>query len=310
MTAISTSAPGKIILFGEHAVVYGRPALAVPVNQVQVKAEILADSPDKTMIEAPDIGLTSSLDKLPPEHPLALAIQYVQEKLELKTLPPFRLRITSTIPVAGGLGSGAAVSVAIARTVSSFWGHPLPDEQVSEIAFRVDQIYHGTPSGIDNTVITYAQPVWYKRGAPFERLVNGAPFTIVIANTGVPSSTSAVVSDLRKRWVEKPSHYEPLFTRIGAISREARHLIERGRPEELGPLMNSNHHLLGSLAVSSPELDHLVEAALRSGALGAKMCGAGWGGNMIALVRPEKAGSIARALTDAGATSLITTRVD
>ncbi len=310
MPAISASAPGKVILFGEHAVVYGRPALAVPVNQIQAKAIVLADPSGEITIDAPDIGLSASLESLPAEHPLAQAVHSVQERLRLDALPGFRMKITSTIPVAAGMGSGAAVSVAIARAVSAFLGHPLPDEQISAVAFRVDQIYHGTPSGIDNTVITYAQPVWYVRGSPFERLVNSQPFTLIIANSGIASPTGLVVSDLRKRWVEKPSVIEPFFTRIGAISREARHLIEIGRPEELGPLMISNHDLLRSLDVSSPELDQLVDAALRAGALGAKMSGGGRGGNIIALVRPEKAESIAAALANAGASQTIVTRVD
>jgi mevalonate kinase len=310
MPLITASAPGKVILFGEHAVVYGQPALAVPVTQVQVRAEIQAAGEGTSVIEAPDVGLTSTLEDMPAKHPLLQAIRRVQEKLELETIPPFHLRITSTIPVAAGLGSGAAVSVAVARAVSTFLGSPLSDDQVSAIAYQVDQIYHGTPSGIDNTVIAYAQPIWYVRGFPFERLLNAAPFTILIANTGIKSSTGAVVSDLRERWLINPSAYDPIFARIGSISREARRLIESGQPESLGQLMNSNHDLLRSLDVSSPELDCLVEAAQRCGAFGAKLSGGGRGGNMIALAPPEKAPHIAKALSAAGATQVITTRVE
>ena len=309
MTAISASAPGKVILFGEHAVVYGRAAVAVPVNQVQAKAVVSASPGKPSRIEAPGIGLESEVDALPAEHPLALAVRGVQEKLNLDHLPAFRLKITSTIPIASGLGSGAAVSVAIARAVSAFVGHPLTDSQVSALAFTVDQTYHGTPSGIDNTVITYASPVMYVRGQPFERLRVAEPFTLVIGDTGVSVPTSGVVSDLRRRWVETPNRYEPLFNRIGAIAREARRLIEVGRPEEMGPLMNSNHSLLCEIDVSSPELDRLVDAAQKAGALGAKMSGGGRGGNMIALVRADKAQSIAEALCEAGAAHTIITQV-
>jgi mevalonate kinase len=309
MPAISASAPGKIILFGEHAVVFGRSAVAVPVNQVQAKAIITASPDAASKIEAPGIGLHSKLDKLPAEHPLALAVRIVQEKLGVDHLPAFRMKIVSTIPIAAGLGSGAAVSVAIARAVSTFVGYPLTDEQVSAVAFIVDQTYHGTPSGIDNTVITYASPVMYTRGQPFERLTVAVPFTIVIGNTGIAASTSTVVGDLRRRWIEAPSTFEPRFNRIGAIAREARRLIELGRPEEMGPLMNSNHSLLREIDVSSPELDFLVEAALKAGALGAKMSGGGRGGNMIALVREEKAESVAMALSEAGAAQTIVTQI-
>jgi mevalonate kinase len=309
MTAISASAPGKVILFGEHAVVYGRAAVAVPVNQVQAKAVVSASPGKPSRIEAPGIGLESEVDALPAEHPLALAVRGVQEKLNLDHLPAFRLKITSTIPIASGLGSGAAVSVAIARAVSAFVGHPLSDSQVSALAFTVDQTYHGTPSGIDNTVITYDSPVMYVRGQPFERLRVAEPFTLVIGDTGVSVPTSGVVSDLRRRWVETPNRYEPLFNRIGAIAREARRLIEVGRPEEMGPLMNSNHSLLCEIDVSSPELDRLVDVAQKAGALGAKMSGGGRGGNMIALVRADKAQSVAEALCEAGAAHTIITQV-
>jgi mevalonate kinase len=309
MPAISASAPGKIILFGEHAVVYGRPAIAVPVRQVEAKAIVAASPGKSSRIEAPGINLETNLEDLPDEHPLALAVQAVQEKLGFGSLPAFRLKIVSTIPIASGLGSGAAVSVAIARAVSTFSGHPLSEDQISAVAFRVDQLYHGTPSGIDNTVITYEQPVMYTRGQPFERLVVAQPFSIVIGNTGISASTSAVVSDLRRRWIESPAAYEARFNRIGAIAREARRLIEIGRPEEMGPLMNSNHALLRELDVSCQELDHLVDTALKAGALGAKMSGGGRGGNMIALVRSEKAEGVALALEQAGATRTIVTLV-
>jgi mevalonate kinase len=309
MPAIKASAPGKVILFGEHAVVYNRPALAVPVKQVQAQAYILANPRGKSQIEAPDIGFKGDLDVLPAGHPLVLAIEGVRSALGLDHLPAFRLKITSTIPIASGLGSGAAVSVAIARAVSAFLGQPLPDEKISQIAFRVDQTHHGTPSGIDNTVIAYAQPVWFVRGQPFERFHCAAPFTLIIADTGLASPTGLVVGDVRRRWLENPSAIEPLFNRIGAIVREARGLIEIGRPEELGPLMLANHAILQTLDVSSPELDRLVDCAQREGALGAKLCGGGRGGNMIALVRPDKAGAIAAALCQAGAKRTIITQV-
>jgi len=309
MPALSASAPGKIILFGEHAVVYGRPALAVPVTQVQARAVILAHPIGPSSIEAPGILLNSPLDQIDPAHPLVRAIRAVQEELRVTNLPAFRLKITSTIPVSSGLGSGAAVTVALVRVLSAFLGVPLADDRINAIAYQIEQIHHGTPSGIDNTVITYAQPVWYVRGAPFERLKPAAPFTVVIGDTGISAPTSAVVGDLRRRWNENPAPFEPLFDRIGAISREARRLIETGRPEELGPLMDANHALLRELDVSCPELDRLTAAALSAGALGAKMCGAGRGGNMIALVRQESAASVAVALSEAGALNTIISQV-
>jgi mevalonate kinase len=312
MTAIAAYAPGKIILFGEHAVVYGRPAIAVPVSQVRARASVTANPlgrPGQVRIVAGDIGLESDLGDLPSDHPLALAIAGVTRMLKIEQLPALRLQITSTIPIAAGLGSGAAVSVAITRGLSAFLGHPLADEEVSHIAYQVDQKYHGTPSGIDNTVIAYEQPIFFIRGQPFIHLCTAQPFTVVIGNTGISSSTAEVVGDVRRRWQAGPQPYERVFDEIGAIARQARQIMEEGAVEQLGPLMTRNHALLQQLDVSSPELDRLVAAAQAAGAGGAKLCGGGRGGNMIALAKPETAQTIAGALRNAGAVNTIITKV-
>jgi mevalonate kinase len=310
--AIAASAPGKVILFGEHAVVYNRPAIAVPVTQVRAKATITADPSGplgQVQIVARQIGLERELTDLPADHPLALAIKGVADQLGVDHLPALRLQINSTIPIASGLGSGAAVSVAIARALAAFLGHPLSDEQVSQIAFQVDQKYHGTPSGIDNTVIAYAQPVFFIRGQPFIRLCAVQPFTVVIGNTGISSPTGTVVGDVRMRWQANPPAYERLFDAIGEIAGLARHAIEAGPVANLGPLMTRNQALLQQLDVSSPELDRLIQAALAAGATGAKLCGGGRGGNMIALASPETAPAIAEALRGAGAVNTIITTI-
>ncbi|RPJ51360.1 MAG: mevalonate kinase, partial [Chloroflexi bacterium] len=260
-------------------------------------------------IVANQIGLESDLEDLPNDHPLALAVRGVAGQLGIDRFPALRLQITSTIPVAAGLGSGAAVSVAIARALSAFLGNPLKNDQVSQIAYRVDQKYHGTPSGIDNTVIAYAQPVFFIRGQPFSRLCASQPFTIVIGNTGSASPTGAVVGDVRERWQTDPPAYERLFDEIGAIALAARTAIEKGLVEALGPLMTRNQALLQHLTVSSPELDRLVETALAAGAGGAKLSGGGRGGNMIALASPANAAEIAKALRGAGAVNTIITTV-
>ena len=125
MPAFSVSAPGKIILFGEHAVVYGQPAIAIPVNQVKAKAIIKPDvtaPAGRVGILAPQVGLDSTLAELPANDPIALAVASTLEAVGVSQPPAFLLRITSTIPLAAGLGSGAAVSVAIIRAVSGFLG--------------------------------------------------------------------------------------------------------------------------------------------------------------------------------------------
>ena len=303
------SAPGKIILFGEHAVVYGQPALAVPVTQVQADVRIEKIFSPGIRINAPNIQLSERLDKLASSHPLAATVRNTLHELKSDSLSGVTILIRSSIPVASGLGSGAAVSVAIIRALANHLKKDLSDEQVSALAYQTEKLYHGTPSGIDNAVVTYAKPVYFVKGQPIETFQVKKPFTIVIGDTGVPASTKESVRDVRVQHHKNPERYETLFAAIGSIASTARQLIEGGMPESLGPLMDENHALLRNMKVSSPELDDLVEAAREAGALGAKMSGGGRGGNMIALVQPKKAKAVAKAMKDAGATNTITTKI-
>jgi mevalonate kinase len=312
MPSISASAPGKIILFGEHAVVYGTPAIAAPVVQVQAKAVVAPDpgqSSGSVRIIAPDINLEGPLKDLPIDHALSKAVDLTLNALGISKPPAFKIKVTSAIPLAAGLGSGAAVSVAIIRGVSEFLGHPLPDETVSQLAFEVEKIHHGTPSGIDNTVVTYARPVYFTKGQPIETFIVKKPFTIVIGDTGIAVPTSITVGDVRKRWETEPEKYNALFEKCGDIAVQARQAIEQGNNEKLGPLMNDNQTLLEEISVSSKELEGLIQAAMEAGALGAKLSGGGRGGNMIALVDDMNAEKVANALEEAGATNTIVTKV-
>ena len=304
-----SSAHGKIILFGEHAVVYGRPALAVPVNQVQAEVEVSDASRPGIWIDAPAVKLGAELNTLSSDHPIAAVIHNFLFLSRLSRFPNLDIKINSTIPVASGLGSGAAVTVALTRALSSHLHYPMTDEEVNAFTYEIEKLHHGTPSGIDNTVVTYAKPVYFVKGQPLELFKAGKPFTIVIADTGVSAPTKESVGDVRRLWMNDRSRWETVFDKIGEISFTARRAIEAGRPELLGELMDENHALLQKLTVSSPGLDQLVEAARMAGALGAKLSGGGRGGNMIALVEPETAEAVASALKETGAKNTIVTQV-
>ena len=304
-----SSAPGKVILFGEHAVVYGRPALAVPVNQVQAVVEVSDASRAGIWIEAPAVKLDAELNTLPSDHPIAAVIHNFLFLARLSTFPELEIKINSTIPVASGLGSGAAVTVSLTRALASHLRYPMTEEELNAFAYEIEKLHHGTPSGIDNTVVTYAKPVYFIKGQPLELFQAGKAFTIAIADTGISAPTKESVGDVRRLWMNDRSRWETVFDKIGEISFTARRAIEAGRPELLGELMDENHSLLQKLTVSSPGLDQLVEAARKAGALGAKLSGGGRGGNMIALVKPETAKTVASALKEAGAKNTIITQV-
>ena len=303
------SAPGKIILFGEHAVVYGRPALAAPVTQVHADVEISDSSRPGIWIDAPDVNLHAELNTLHSDHPLASVIHNFLFLSRISPFPNLEIKITSTIPVASGLGSGAAVTVALTRALSSHLHHSMTDEEVNAFTYDIEKLHHGTPSGIDNTVITYAKPVYFVREHPIEMLTVGHPFTIVIGDTGISAPTKESVGDVRRLWLYDKSRWETVFDKIAEISFTARRAIEQGHWKLLGEFMNENHQLLQKLTVSSSELDTLVTVACNAGALGAKMSGGGRGGNMIALATPDTAESISNSLKEAGARNTVITQI-
>ena len=306
---VKASAPGKIILFGEHAVVYGRPALAVPVTQVHADVEITDSDSAGIWIQAPDIHLHAELNTLPSDHPIAAVIHNLFFLSRVSPFPSININISSTIPVASGLGSGAAVTVALTRAVASYIKYSMTDEQVNAFAFEIEKLYHGTPSGIDNTVVTYARPVYFVKGQAIEAFKVRQPFTIVIGDTGISAPTRESVADVKKLWEADQTKWEKVFDDVGEISFSARRVIEEGWVKMLGPLMDENHALLQEMTVSSPELDKLVSAARNAGALGAKLSGGGRGGNMIALVEPARAEAVAKSLMAAGAKNTIITQV-
>ncbi|MCB8923167.1 MAG: mevalonate kinase [Ardenticatenaceae bacterium] len=309
---VEASAPGKIILFGEHAVVYGRPAIAVPLSQLRATAVIQPNPQSGVQLIAPDLGMSASLQEAVPDDPLAAAIHQIQRAANIAQWPDMIVTVSSQIPIASGLGSGAAITAAILRALAQYLDLPylLTDEQISALTYEVEKIHHGTPSGIDNTVVAYERPVYFVRRQPqnlIEPFAVGTLLRLLVADTGVSSSTKLVVGDVRRQWEADPSQFEALFSTCGEIAVAARQAIERGDLPEIGQLMTRNHQVLQTMTVSSLELDRLVQAAQQAGALGAKLSGAGWGGNMIALVTMETETAVRQALLQAGARHVLLT---
>ena len=303
-------APGKVILFGEHAVVYGRPAIAVPVKEVRAEACVEAGvSGQGAVVVASDLGRRIVVRDAARDDPLASVVRLALDRMGQAADPDLTVTIASTVPIARGMGSGAAVSTAVVRALARHFSFWLPSQAISDLVYQTEVLYHGTPSGIDNTVVAFEKPVYYAKDLFCELFWVGAPFLLAIADTGIESPTRDVVSDLRRRYEADPDRYLPLFDRVGEIAASARGAIEGGQAADLGNLMDDNHELLQELGVSCPELDRLVAAARQGGALGAKLSGAGWGGNMIALVTDESQSRVDMALRLAGAARVIVTKV-
>lgn len=309
---IKASAPGKIILFGEHAVVYGRPAIAAPVSQVRATAVVQANPQPGVRLIAPDLDADFPLSAAPPDDALAATVRQVQQAANLPHLPDLIITVRSQIPIASGLGSGAAITAAIVRALAQQLGlaHLATAEWVSTLTYEVEKIHHGTPSGIDNTVVAYEKPVYFVRQQPrnlIEPFAVQRPLRLLVADTGVRSSTKVAVGDVRRHWQANPGHFEALFDGCGRIADTARAAIEAGDSAHIGRLMTANQQLLQEMTVSSPALENLVMAAMRAGALGAKLSGAGRGGNMIALVDEGRETAVHEALLAAGAKTVLKT---
>jgi mevalonate kinase len=312
---VEATAPGKVILFGEHAVVYGRPAIAVPVSQVRARATVTPYLGTGIRLVAADLAIDKMLADSSTEDPLAAAVLQVKRATGIAQLPNMTISVTSELPIASGLGSGAAITAAIVRAVTQYVGlrRLATREWVSNLTYEVEKIHHGTPSGIDNTVVTYEQPVYFRRDQPkhlIEIFSVPEPLLFLVVDSGIRSSTKAVVNDVRSDWEANPVKLNALFDQCGRIVDEARTALELGKRKTIGRLMTENHAALQEMNVSSPTLDRLVQTAMESGASGAKLSGAGRGGNIIALVREENALEIADALNQNGARNVLRTVVE
>jgi mevalonate kinase len=306
---ITASAPAKAILLGEHAVVYGQPAIAVPVSGLRAYASVQPNESDAGLhIASGSLDIPVDVDAEKVDHALALTARLVLKALG--TPPPnVTIAIRSNIPIASGLGSGAAVSTALARALCAAVGMSLDDASLNSLIYEVEKIHHGTPSGIDNTVIVYERPVYFVRGKPIETLTIGKPFTLLIGDTGKSASTREAVAGVRAMYDANPVEVQKIFDDIGQLVRGARDEIEGAHPLMLRLSMRNNQMRLRQLGVSSPELDTLIEAAEKAGAKAAKLSGGGRGGNMIALVTPETREKVEAALYQAGAVHVYTTEV-
>jgi mevalonate kinase len=307
---VERSACAKVILCGEHAVVYGRPAIALPLPNLRAHAMLVHHHAPFDIV-APNINeAIPAKDVATSTHPLARIVQLTLAHLSC-TAPNATLTVTSAIPVGANLGSGAAVSIAIVRVLAAQFDVALTPETISALAYEVEKQHHGTPSGIDNTVIAHEQPVWFIKGQPPAPMLmtssstladHGLRGRLVIGDTGFSTPTRVPVGDVRAGWEKDQARYEAIFDDIARIVERARTALLAHDLSALGAAMNDNHALLQTLDVSSPELDRLCAAARAAGAFGAKMSGGGRGGNMIAIAQDaEHASYVKDALTQVGA---------
>ncbi len=258
---------GKLILCGEHAVVYGYPAMASAVDRGLEVALSPVEGPTRLVGGIADASLRMAMELALPEYGVAM-------------------RISSTIPQGRGMGSSAALSVAMVRAAIAWQGDCLPEASlVFRRSLALERVFHGNPSGVDNTVAMSGALVYFKKGdAGMARSITpDGPIPLVVLDTGLYSDTAAMVAAVK----ERASSSAHIFRRMGQLVDLAVGSLHDHAA--LGGIFDENHSLLQALGVSAPELDELVALARASGALGAKLSGSGGGGVVIALA-PEPAG--------------------
>ncbi|MFI5781880.1 mevalonate kinase [Nocardia sp. NPDC051570] len=302
----SGRASAKLILFGEHVVLYGKPAIALPVPALPVTARARR-RPGPVVIEssALDTGrresaATSQLDATAVPR---LAVSAVCEHLDLPDDGLF-ITVDSGIPAGRGFGSSAASAAAIIEAVAALWGRKLDRDTMFALIQRSESFAHGKASGVDaRTVISAGGPIWFQHGTVTPLPVAGPPRPVlVVADTGVYGSTRQAVSAVRGRLAELGAYGTDLLDRAAAITTAAAADLAAGRFAEVGAKMSATHDILARLGVSCPEIEILVGAALEAQALGAKLSGGGLGGCVIALAADDQAAVRLRdALIAAGA---------
>ncbi|NNF17652.1 MAG: hydroxymethylglutaryl-CoA reductase, degradative [Gammaproteobacteria bacterium] len=290
---------GKIILLGEHSVVYNRHAIAIPAP-VAIRARV-APSDHGVRLSIPNWGVDHYLERDPIkrtsfENPAATIL----DKLGLAD-QNMTLEVFPAVPRAMGLGGSAAIAVAIIRALSAHYQLNLTDQQVNELALESEKIAHGNPSGVDNTVATFGQPMLYQRGSPptIRTLDIPSPVAVVVGMTGVESLTASMVSRVNASWQKNPKRYERMFDEMDALALEGANALEQGDWKTLGELMNVGQGFLNALQVSCWELEELIQIARDNGAAGAKLTGGGGGGAMVALC-PDNPQRVIKAMNNAG----------
>jgi len=287
---------GKVILFGEHFVVHGIPAIASAIGDTTVAIVEPADDLTPSGKEGSMAGEGWVLEDDRPANPGYKTEKFDHQKESIERVlkaadfdaleNPIRISLGGDLKAVGGVGASAAVCVSIAAALSSQFELGFSLDRINEIAYEGEKAYAGSPSGIDNTAATFGGLIWFKKTDTtpvIERLSLDAPVEIVMGNTGLTANTKAAVSGVTERMEKDPERYDRIFKEASEIASSAKDALISGDHSLVGELMNRNHVLLQQIEVSHPRLEKLVETARSEGALGAKMTGGGLGGYMVAL---------------------------
>jgi len=298
------AAAGKVILFGEHAAVYGRYALALPITNGMTASCRSAGT--GITLRIPDWGVAETMAGGNEKKAGAAGILTLLLKKFNLSGENLEFVVRSRLPAAVGLGSSAALATVLARTMSDYCAVSMSDEQINDLSYECERLSHGDPSGLDNTLSVFGQPLLFKRNKmPFAEFfeINEMP-QLVVAYGSRAGTTKAQVAGVRARYEKNPSLYDRIFDDIDSLSLAGMEALKSADYDVLGAQMNVCHGLLNAIEVSTPELERMVTIARTNGALGAKLTGAGGGGSIVALC-PDSAGGVKASLVEAGYRTLL-----
>jgi mevalonate kinase len=286
MTTVS-SAPGKVILLGEHAAVYGNPVLVASVA-LRTYAKVCKRNDDKFTLSNKSTNIMgiefsrSDFSRMKKEWSTVLTAECLDKTFEqVGDSAGLDIELSSEIPVASGLGSSASASSALCCSIAKELGHALKKKEIADLAWSVENIVHGRSSGVDPYAVTFGGVLRYKKGDFVRLKVKNYP-ELTIGNTGIKSNPSDSVSDVMKLKENYPEFFSDYLSAMNHIVDYGQKYFEAGDFRRFGEVININHGLLSAIGVSSPELEKLVWAA-RKVSSGAKLCGSGRGGIMVAL---------------------------
>lgn len=292
-------AHAKIILVGEHAVVYNQPAIAIPLTNLTVTTTIRPAFSGQTIESSTFHG---DLDELGANvEGLRQLILKLLQSLNLVDAP-FTLEIETNIPQERGFGASAAFATSITKAFFDYVKAPLSPKQLKHFTDLAEGISHGSASGLDAATVGSDDPIWFVKNETLTAFKMTLTGTLVVADTGIHGQTMHAVNIVKSNLDDDYDLTWQKIVHLGQIAEKVRADLTHNYPEHVGLLFTAAHHELQSLGVSHPKLDNLVNAALHAGALGAKLTGAGIGGAMFALAKNnDDAITIANALTKAGA---------
>jgi len=299
------TAPGKMILFGEHSVVYRGPAVVLAIDRrARVTAQRRNDQ--KIFVDADNLGFSGYFEddvyypvrgKAWRGRNLSALNTAARKTLEsLGVESGVNMKVRSMIPMAVGLGSSAAVCVATVAAVQQLFDANLSKEDISRLAFEGETIIHGKPSGVDNTVSTYGGVISYERSSGFKRHVVEGAMPFIIGDTMRKRSTRMMVENVAALKERNPQVVDSVLAAMAELSARGLEALIARDLTRLGDLMNVNQGLLSALGVSTMKLESLIHTARRNGALGAKLTGAGGGGCMIAVAEERDMPNVERAI--------------